>query len=204
MPNDCSRELYEYLKRQIQKVIDGYQIVSQEADGCDEYGIKYWVECKNGWTGREWDVREACFYGHQSYLNRIVKDGIMFQGTKHYIHPDIVFSQNQFMTLTPEEYNDYQQITHKLETIRDKICQGHQEYMKDKSYWTHSGPWYYGLKDKLYCTSIENFRMSLIGLVSTNYTNLVIDEFRSTKMKIVLKWGKLEKEEIELLGYQNL
>jgi hypothetical protein len=228
MPEDCSKELYDHLKRKIRKINDGYEIVSWEQDGCDEYGFKYWVECKNEWGGRDWDVSEARFYGVHSYLNAIVKDGIMFGGN-NYIHPDIVFgSQYKFTTLTQEEYDDFQQVTPKLETIRDKICRGYSEYMKDKSYWSHRGPWYYGLKNKLYCSSIENFIMSLITLVSTNYTNpkldnlnlnidnlnlnidnlnlnidnlnLNIDEIKCRKIKTILGWGKLDHEEMELLG----
>jgi len=44
----------------LQKIIDeikeGYTIEEYEEDGCDDCGSLYWVFCKNGWSGRDWNL----------------------------------------------------------------------------------------------------------------------------------------------------
>ena len=43
-----SQRLQKEYDKQYKKFIDGYEIVFLEADDCDEHGIMYWAECKNG------------------------------------------------------------------------------------------------------------------------------------------------------------
>ena len=205
MPKDCSREIYDHIQNKIRRINNGYIVVSSYADGCDEYGFKYWVDCKNGWTGRSWDVTESCYYSIASYLNDISINGLKFGGSHYYIHPDIVFNgQYQYNTINSEEYNNFEYIREKLEVIRNKIIKGYNNYMKDKSYWSHYGPWYNGLEGKILCSSIDNFKKSLIVLVSHKYTTQVsLDSLNDHNSKImqIIKWGKPSKEELNLLGF---
>ena len=50
MPEDCSREIHHHIKNKIRRINNGYIVISSYADGCDEYGVKYWVDCRNGWS----------------------------------------------------------------------------------------------------------------------------------------------------------
>ena len=44
------------LEKQIEKIKDGYTVIEDEEDGHDEFGSLYWVWCKNGWSGRSWEL----------------------------------------------------------------------------------------------------------------------------------------------------
>jgi len=44
------------LQTQIDKIKDGYTVIEDEEDGHDECGSLYWVWCKNGWSGRSWEL----------------------------------------------------------------------------------------------------------------------------------------------------
>ena len=44
------------LQKKIDKIKDGYTVIEDEEDGHDECGSLYWVWCKNGWSGRSWEL----------------------------------------------------------------------------------------------------------------------------------------------------
>ena len=44
------------LQKIIDKIKDGYTVIEYEEDGHDECGSLYWVWCKNGWSGRSWEL----------------------------------------------------------------------------------------------------------------------------------------------------
>ena len=44
------------LQKKIDKIKDGYTVIEDEEDGNDECGSLYWVWCKNGWSGRSWEL----------------------------------------------------------------------------------------------------------------------------------------------------
>ena len=44
------------LEKKIDKIKDGYTIIEDEQDGHDKCGSLYWVWCKNGWSGRSWEL----------------------------------------------------------------------------------------------------------------------------------------------------
>ena len=108
MAQDCPQALYHHINSKLRRIANGYQIIHQEADGCDEYGYKYWVECKNDWSGRSWDISEALFYSQKTYLNQLVLEGLSFGGEKYYFHPDIVFGDTlKYILISPEEHKIY-------------------------------------------------------------------------------------------------
>lgn len=51
-----NQRIYSAIYQDIWRERTGYIIESQEADGCDEMGIKYWISCRNGWGARSWDL----------------------------------------------------------------------------------------------------------------------------------------------------
>ena len=75
--------------REMKKIINGYEVIWTEADGCDEYGTKYWVECKNGFSGRSWDVRPATIKAIRGYFKDILENGIEYNLERYYIKDDI-------------------------------------------------------------------------------------------------------------------
>lgn len=77
------------ITRKMSQIINGYIVVWTEADGCDEYGIKYWVECKNGFSGRSWDVRPATIKAMRGYFKDILENGIEYNRVRYYIKDDI-------------------------------------------------------------------------------------------------------------------
>jgi hypothetical protein len=75
--------------RKINYIIDGYTITFEEPDGCDEYGTKYWVECKNGFSGRSWDLEPVIESALRLYLKQILEEGIIYNNITYYLKDDI-------------------------------------------------------------------------------------------------------------------
>ena len=44
------------LEKEIERIKEGYTVETWEEDGHDECGSLYWVWCKNGWSGRSWEL----------------------------------------------------------------------------------------------------------------------------------------------------
>ena len=50
---NIKKKLLSKIKK-LKYIIDGYEVVFEEQDGCDEYGFLYWIECKkNGYSSSE-------------------------------------------------------------------------------------------------------------------------------------------------------
>lgn len=202
MPEDCSQSLYHHINAKLKRIANGYEIIYEEADGCDEYGIKYWVECKNEWTGRSWDVAAALFYSQKNYLNNLILNGLTFGGETFYFHPDIVFEdQLKYKLISPEEHKIYLETYNNLKNIRERICKNYNHYIKDKSYYSHVGPWYHNLESNIFVTGVINFKKSLVVLTSHNYNKYVnLNDFDYYKIRQLLSWAKLTKDEFTMLG----
>ena len=206
MTQDCPQfPVNHYINSELQEIAKGYRITYREEDGYDSYGIKYWVECKNGWSGRSWDVVQALFYSQKTYLNQLVLKGLSFGGDIYYFHPDIVFEDKLHYTLiTPQEHKMYLEISTKLENIRHRICVNYNNYIKDKSY-SNYGPWYDNLKRSIFVSSVLNFKKSLVILTTNNYRKPInIDGCDYNKIKQLLRWGKLTKDELIILGIDSI
>lgn len=202
MLEDCNQGVYHHINSKLRRIANGYEIIYQYADGCDEYGTKYWVECKNEWSGRSWDVDQALFYSQKIYLNKLVLEGLSFGGEKYYFHPDIVFNDElQYKLITPKEHKIYLEVYNKLENIRDRICKNYDNYIKNKSYYSHYGPWYHNLERDIFVSGITNFKKSLVVITSNNYNNGVnIKNFDYCKIRQLLSWAKLNEDEFNMLG----
>jgi len=70
--------ILKIINKKIRYVTDGYSIIDQIADGCDEYGYKYWVECKNGYHARSWDVEYEKRRSLKNLSDDVYSNGIRF------------------------------------------------------------------------------------------------------------------------------
>ena len=81
-------KLMTYLKKRIKYINKDYEIVAREADGCDKYGIKYWVFCKNGYSSRSWDLISKIREIKLDIYENISKNGCEFNDTTYYYDHD--------------------------------------------------------------------------------------------------------------------
>ena len=86
-PNNDTN-LKKYLELSIKCINKEYEIVSREADGCDKYGIKYWVFCKNGYSSRSWEVPGKIREIKLDIYEYISKNGCEFNDTTYYYDLD--------------------------------------------------------------------------------------------------------------------
>ena len=117
------KRLVQRIKRKIVRkmvqIINGYIVVWSEADGCDEYGTKYWVECKNGFSGRSWDVRPATIKAIRSYFKEILENGIEYNNNRYYIKDDI-FNQIFDGSFASKLYRNSLDYTFNITLIEDE------------------------------------------------------------------------------------
>ena len=83
-PNKNSN-LKNYISRRIKHIKKKYTIVNQVLDGCDRYGFKYWAECKNGETYRNWEVNNIINKEIDNLYNDI-SNGFYFNDTVYYFN----------------------------------------------------------------------------------------------------------------------
>ena len=87
--DDVCLNLIKRIKRKILRklnwIIEGYTVLETIADGCDEYGVNYWVVCKNGFDGRSWDIYSSCFQSVQRYLKSVIDDGIVYNNIRYHL-----------------------------------------------------------------------------------------------------------------------
>ena len=93
--NHKSNILHKRIKHKIikyvQKIIRGYDIIFKEEDGCDEYGFMYWVDCRNGYSSRSWDVSPRMHEDVLLYLQQIASHGIKYNHRRYFLDPEIYF-----------------------------------------------------------------------------------------------------------------
>lgn len=92
--SDTTQMVIQAIKERIARLEDGFEIESRELDGCDEYGEKYWVECKNGYSGRSWDVDSAMKDDIKCFFKRIKEKGIKVQGETYYLNPEVPLQES--------------------------------------------------------------------------------------------------------------
>ena len=83
--NQVHRKIKQKIGNNLKKIEDGYRIVWQEQDGCDQYGLKYWVDCDNGFSGRSWEIQSSLSKDIRRYLINIIENGIYYKGHIYYI-----------------------------------------------------------------------------------------------------------------------
>ena len=63
--------IIDSINTKIKDIKNGYEIIYYEEDGCDDDGPMFWVDCINGWYGREWNVKSSMYNKINNYLNSI-------------------------------------------------------------------------------------------------------------------------------------
>ena len=83
---DASKDnhLIKYFIRNIKQINKNYTVIHSEVDGCDHYGLKYWVECNNGWYDRSWNLRPVINKSVNSLFKNIEDNGFQYKGTTYY------------------------------------------------------------------------------------------------------------------------
>lgn len=101
-----SERLQKEYNKQYKNFIDGFEIVALEADDCDEHGIMYWAECKNGIAAREWDI-EGIKQNHIKYFKKkIIDEGIVSKSKQiYFIDPFEYFFKDKIKIISDEEYD---------------------------------------------------------------------------------------------------
>ena len=126
----CAEVLVVILYR-IQKLVKDnqrdFEVVWEEADGCDEGGEKYWVECEGGWSGRSWDLDQAKHRQMVKQKQKMFLDGIKIGGKVYYLDP-VMYRQNWYdpssievKLISEEQHAAYIASVEKLSNVHNKI-----------------------------------------------------------------------------------
>lgn len=78
----------KYLKKRIKRINKDYEIIECVADGCDSEGELYWADCKNGFSGRSWEVPSEILKRRLDIYDNISKNGFKFKETTYYYDRD--------------------------------------------------------------------------------------------------------------------
>jgi hypothetical protein len=133
--------LLEIIKKKINHIIDGYNVIpdSRVADGCDKYGYLYWVDCYNGFSGREHEISSIIKKSLNKIFFRINFEGIIYKSNKYYIDSKFIKNYrnlliNDIKILKPDEiinkklnYNIYNTIYYKI-ALKKSYCGNIQLY----------------------------------------------------------------------------
>ena len=90
-PNILHKRIKHKIIKEVKRIIRGYEIIFEEPDGCDEYGTMYWVDCRNGFSTRSWDVPPRMHTDVNAYLKQIASQGIDYNHTRYFLDPEIYF-----------------------------------------------------------------------------------------------------------------
>jgi len=138
------KKIKRKIKRGLANICDGYTIIEEIADGIDDYGIKYWIECKNGFGARSWDLIPAITNSIRKYIKQIIEGGITYNNEKYYVHENLFYqiytvalrsklnsSDYKFdfnvELLSKEEYQKVKTNIEKIDCIIEKINQKYDE-----------------------------------------------------------------------------
>ena len=83
-------EIRDIIRRSIKIIQEGYIVRHEEADGCDEYGFKYWVDC-DLWSGRSWDLDEAMRNAFSKNTSNFINNGVKIGNKTHYLNPKMYY-----------------------------------------------------------------------------------------------------------------
>ena len=182
---NIKKELAVYLNKQIEKIKAGYEIVDREADGCDDGGNLYWVDCKNNWSGREHDIDSQINKDIFLFLNNFCNSGTVFYCNFIYLDDKICFrksiAEDDIKIITKEEYLKNNEMHLKLENIKERFL---KYKMSKKYYLQYKYPF-----EELLTSNVDNFNYSLKLLLNNYYLEILKDK----------EFINLSNDEIKLL-----
>ena len=135
-------EIRDIIRRSIKIIQEGYIVRHEEADGCDEYGFKYWVDC-DLWSGRSWDLDEAMRNAFSKNTSNFINNGVKIGDKTYHLNPSM-YNQNWTSTkdfetfnielLSEDEIEVTQKNVEKIRAIGEKIDKEvHNFFKKDKT-----------------------------------------------------------------------
>lgn len=135
-------EIRDIIRRSIKIIQEGFIVRYEEADGCDEYGYKYWVYC-DLWDGRSWDLDEAMRNSFFKNTSNFINNGVKIGNKTYYLNPNM-YNQNWTSTkdfekfnielLSEDEIEVTQQNVEKIDAIGKKISnEAYNFFEKDKT-----------------------------------------------------------------------
>ena len=102
---NIKKEWAEYFNSITKKIKDGYEIISSEEDGCDEYGYMYWVDCKNGWNGRKHELKSKYTSEIYQTIKYLCSKQISIYCKKVYVDDNILLICKNLIKLNKEHIN---------------------------------------------------------------------------------------------------
>ena len=144
------QKIKKKIKKDIDNIISGYKVIWEEADGCDEYGIKYWVECKNGFGGRSWDVDPELRKQKKKYIVNIIENGVVYNGMTYYIHPlNYSTLKGRIKFITKNQYKKMSSQMLKIKSVIQKYIDHAADVVPDE---------YHKLYSKLNPDDLRNYK----------------------------------------------
>ena len=116
--------IVKLVKQRLLNIEKGYKIIDKYADDCDEYGPLYWIECRNGWSGRDYDLPDVICNSVRIELINIVDNGLRINGKLHFIDPRAIFSNKYLMEISEEQYLDNIKSKESLTELKQKLKVG--------------------------------------------------------------------------------
>lgn len=116
--------IVKLVKQRLLNIEKGYKIIDQYADDRDEYGPLYWIECRNGWSGRDYDLPDVIRNSVRRELINIVDNGLRINGKLHFIDPRAIFTEKYLMEISEEQYRDNIKSREYLTELKLKLKQG--------------------------------------------------------------------------------
>lgn len=190
---NIKKELAEYFNRITKKIKNGYEVINREQDGCDEYGHLYWVDCKNGWCGREHSITSECRNDIFSKIIEMCDKPITIYCKKVYIDDSLanhcktlpVINKNHINILTEEEFLNLKSEVLFLNDIKKYLIDVRQKTIK------YSIQYKYPVKDIL-TSSIKNFT----NYIKINMYNYLLKDFVTKGLEsYISNFKNLSKDE---------
>lgn len=193
LENKKVKRIYDMMLSQFK---DGYEIVFEEADDCDEHDILYWITCKNGCYGRSYDLNSMIERGRTTFDKRIAEDGLFDGNTTYYIDPDIYYFNGEIEVISNEVYSRMMLIRGKLQEILDKY---NKFLCNEFSMQDHTNKWFTNsvklekllVKNNQSILSSGRLMMSCIKRGFTNEENNNVDDIFKTKLGLTGQQLKL-------------
>jgi hypothetical protein len=173
------RKITRKVRHKLKKILNGYEIINSYNDGCDHDGLIYLYECKNGFDGESWEVKDSCDEEIKTMKKSIIDNGILYYDVRYYINPDIYYKDYHDIDLvkiiSEKEYKILLVVKNNINTIINKIKKeiknmqkyDKNDYINNICMRTHYNDIYYNA-DKLFNTIPFHSYNDFVKYIKTN------------------------------------
>jgi hypothetical protein len=90
---DNRKEILKLILNRIQEIEDGFQIIGQSIDDCDEHGPVINYTCENDYSGEMWQINNAISYNIAGAFITMCNNGFNIRGQLYFIdtNNDLIF-----------------------------------------------------------------------------------------------------------------